>query len=51
MSELKSSQQLLMLKQSQALLNAIKDYESNKWKAIGQKVGKPAKVKHAKRVL
>jgi hypothetical protein len=36
--------QLLMLRQSQALLNAIKDYEANKWKAIGAKVGKPAKV-------
>lgn len=30
--------------QSAALLNAIKDYETNKWKVIGQKVGKPAKV-------
>jgi hypothetical protein len=30
--------------ESQALLNAIKDYENNKWKTIGQKVGKPAKV-------
>lgn len=29
--------------ESQALLNAIKDYENNKWKVIGQKVGKPAK--------
>ncbi|PFH57001.1 hypothetical protein XA68_15654 [Ophiocordyceps unilateralis] len=29
--------------ESQALLNAIKEYENNKWKAIGQKVGKPAK--------
>jgi hypothetical protein len=29
---------------SQALLNAIKEYETNKWKVIGQKVGKPAKV-------
>jgi hypothetical protein len=29
--------------ESQALLNAIKDYENNKWKTIGQKVGKPAK--------
>ncbi|KAI9159037.1 hypothetical protein HJFPF1_07043 [Paramyrothecium foliicola] len=28
---------------SQALLNAIKEYENNKWKVIGQKVGKPAK--------
>ncbi|KAI9897756.1 hypothetical protein N3K66_007612 [Trichothecium roseum] len=29
--------------EKQALLNAIKDYENNKWKVIGQKVGKPAK--------
>ncbi|TDZ36138.1 Transcription factor MYB3R-3 [Colletotrichum spinosum] len=29
--------------ESQALLNAIKEYENNKWKSIGQKVGKPAK--------
>jgi hypothetical protein len=35
---------LLMLNQSQALLNAIKEYETNKWKVIGAKVGKPAKV-------
>ncbi|MCJ1371010.1 hypothetical protein MMC20_002225 [Loxospora ochrophaea] len=28
---------------SAALLAAIKEYEANKWKAIGQKVGKPAK--------
>ncbi|KAF2186482.1 hypothetical protein K469DRAFT_572104, partial [Zopfia rhizophila CBS 207.26] len=26
-----------------ALLAAIKEYDSNKWKSIGQKVGKPAK--------
>lgn len=26
-----------------ALMNAIKEYENNKWKVIGQKVGKPAK--------
>lgn len=25
-------------------MSAIKDYENNKWKVIGQKVGKPAKV-------
>lgn len=25
-------------------MNAIKEYETNKWKVIGQKVGKPAKV-------
>lgn len=30
--------------QSAALLNAIKEYEASKWKVIGQKVGKPAKV-------
>lgn len=24
-------------------MNAIKEYENNKWKVIGQKVGKPAK--------
>ena len=30
--------------QSAALLAAIKEYESSKWKVIGQKVGKPAKV-------
>jgi hypothetical protein len=30
--------------QSQALMSAIKEYENNKWKVIGQKVGKPAKV-------
>lgn len=25
-------------------MSAIKEYENNKWKVIGQKVGKPAKV-------
>lgn len=30
--------------QSVALREAIKEYEANKWKTIGQKVGKPAKV-------
>lgn len=30
--------------QSTALREAIKEYEANKWKVIGQKVGKPAKV-------
>ncbi|KAH8902954.1 hypothetical protein BR93DRAFT_223949 [Coniochaeta sp. PMI_546] len=29
--------------EDEALLNAIKEYENNKWKTIGQKVGKPAK--------
>ncbi len=33
------------LLQSAALLNAIKEYENQKWKVIGQKVGKPAKVR------
>ncbi|KAL9124958.1 MAG: hypothetical protein Q9217_005773 [Psora testacea] len=32
--------------ESQALLNAIKEYEASKWKVIGQKVGKPAKPSH-----
>lgn len=31
-------------KQSAALLAAIKEYDANKWKVIGQKVNKPAKV-------
>lgn len=30
---------------SAALLSAIKEYEASKWKVIGAKVGKPAKVK------
>ncbi|KAF1968056.1 hypothetical protein BU23DRAFT_278865 [Bimuria novae-zelandiae CBS 107.79] len=30
-------------KQSAALLAAIKEYDANKWKVVGQKVGKPAK--------
>ncbi|KAF2875883.1 hypothetical protein BDV95DRAFT_603283 [Massariosphaeria phaeospora] len=29
--------------ESAALLAAIKEYDANKWKSIGQKVGKPAK--------
>ncbi|KAL1887825.1 hypothetical protein Cpir12675_006398 [Ceratocystis pirilliformis] len=29
--------------ESHALLNAMKEYENNRWKFIGQKVGKPAK--------
>lgn len=32
------------LAQSVKLRDAIKEYEANKWKVIGQKVGKPAKV-------
>ncbi|KIW19300.1 hypothetical protein PV08_03594 [Exophiala spinifera] len=31
------------LVQSAALREAIKEYDANKWKAIGQKLGKPAK--------
>ncbi|KAL5459356.1 hypothetical protein PMIN06_002856 [Paraphaeosphaeria minitans] len=30
-------------KQSAELLAAIKEYDANKWKVVGQKVGKPAK--------
>lgn len=30
--------------QSVALLNAIKEYDANRWKVIGAKLGKPAKV-------
>jgi hypothetical protein len=30
--------------ESAALFAAIKEYDSNKWKTIGQKLGKPAKV-------
>jgi hypothetical protein len=30
--------------QATALREAIREYEANKWKVIGQKVGKPAKV-------
>jgi hypothetical protein len=30
--------------ESVALREAIKEYEANKWKVIGQKIGKPAKV-------
>ena len=43
-------QQSLTLGQSVALLNAIKEYENNKWKEIGKKVGKPAKVGWPSRV-
>jgi hypothetical protein len=39
------SRPILIWKQSAALLAAIKEYDANKWKAIGQKVGKPAKVR------
>lgn len=35
----------LTVHQSTALLNAIKEYEANKWKVIGTKLGKPAKVR------
>jgi hypothetical protein len=36
---------VLISKKSAALLAAIKEYDANKWKVIGQKVGKPAKVR------
>jgi hypothetical protein len=35
---------LLTAQKSAALLAAIREYDANKWKVIGQKVGKPAKV-------
>jgi hypothetical protein len=35
---------VLTNKKSASLLAAIKEYDANKWKVIGQKVGKPAKV-------
>ena len=35
---------LTVCRQSAALFAAIKEYEASKWKVIGQKVGKPAKV-------
>ena len=35
---------LILENQSAALMAAIKEYEASKWKVIGQKVGKPAKV-------
>lgn len=31
--------------ESAALLAAIKEYDANKWKSIGAKLGKPAKVR------
>jgi hypothetical protein len=31
------------LSYSESLLQAIKEYDANKWKSIGQKLGKPAK--------
>jgi hypothetical protein len=34
-----------MFKQSVALREAIREYEANKWKAIGAKLNKPAKVR------
>lgn len=39
------SQLLTNFPQSVKLRDAIKEYEANKWKVIGQKVGKPAKVR------
>lgn len=37
--------------QEQALLAAIKEYDANKWKAIGQKLGKPAKVRSTRSLM
>src|SRR5271163_4405098 len=39
------SQPIYTPSQSIALREAIREYEANKWKVIGQKVGKPAKVR------
>ena len=44
MIQLESVLSLTGGEQSAALLQAIKEYEASKWKVIGQKVGKPAKV-------
>lgn len=38
------SENVLTSAQSAALLAAIKQYDNDKWKVIGAKVGKPAKV-------
>ena len=38
------NENMLTPAQSAALLAAIKQYDADKWKVIGQKVGKPAKV-------
>ena len=40
----RSNENMLTSVQSAALLAAIKQYDADKWKVIGQKVGKPAKV-------
>jgi hypothetical protein len=37
--------------ESAALLAAIKEYEANKWRVIGTKLGKPAKVCKVKQKL
>lgn len=42
--ELEGNENMLTPAQSAALLAAIKQYDADKWKVIGQKVGKPAKV-------
>ena len=39
-----AAEQPLDVHQKAALLNAMKEYEANRWKFIGQKLGKPAKV-------
>lgn len=40
----RGNENVLTSLQSAALLAAIKQYDADKWKVIGQKVGKPAKV-------
>lgn len=36
--------ELIHVWQASMLREAIREYEANKWKTIGQKIGKPAKV-------
>ena len=43
--EIWKTRRMLTVEQSALLLQTIKDYQNNMWKVIGQKVGKPAKVR------
>ena len=43
-SRVRFDEQVAYTQQSVALRDAIREYEANKWKAIGAKLGKPAKV-------
>ena len=44
-----SARPMLTGEKSAALLAAIKEYEASKWKVIGAKLGKPAKVRFVER--